>query len=148
MKEVFMPLKDCLPIEPPIWFGKSQIQKYVDLLRLEGPLPIIVGIPYGNKVILPDGHNRTILNALCEEENQWIRILETEEDRINYGTGGFLSWQTLEDAKEEYERTIKRDMRDWGIQTIYDYQILKNLKYKKEIFRRLEKLKWKKYMLQ
>lgn len=132
MKELIMPINNLQPIEEPCWFGREELQTFVDMLKQEGPWPIVIAIPFENRVFLPDGHHRTILNALAGLESQAVRILETEEDRMKYGRGPILQKRTLDATKRVYSPIIT-ELQERGIFSVNNYPIMK---YRDEILRR------------
>lgn len=133
MKEIAVPIKNLAPIENPIWFREDKIDDLVAMIQREGPLPIVIGIPYKKRIILPDGHTRTIITAILGSETQNIRLLETEEDRIKYGRGAILSSESIKDFIAEYVSTIFQEMSKAKIFSVYDYPILQ---YREEILKR------------
>lgn len=126
-----MPINNLQPIEEPYWFGREELKTFADMLKQEGPWPIVIAIPFENRVFLPDGHHRTILNALAGLESQAVRILENEEDRIKYGRGPILQKWTLDATKRIYSPIITK-LQERGIFSVYDYPIRR---YKAEILR-------------
>jgi len=135
MKEIIIPIRNLLPIEDPRFFGEEKIPEILDIITLTGPLPIVTAIPYQKKAILPDGHTRTLANAIRGMETQKVRLIENEEDRIKYGRGALMSELSLEEFIDDYRRNIKEDMKKANISCVHDYPLMKFRNYILQITR-------------
>lgn len=128
-----MPIRNLTPIESQRFFDREKIPEIVKMIRLVGPLPRIIAVPYQKRIILPDGHNRTVMRAILGVETKRVTLLETEEERVRYGKGYMLSTTTLKGFIENYRREIRKCMLQEGIGSVYDHPIMR---YRAEILQR------------
>ncbi len=128
MKEKNVYMRDILPIENPRFHNGEDLSDLRDIFQHKRQLLLPLGIAYGQKIILCDGHKRTIKAIIKGDTIPTIRILETDLDIETYGTGAVLSqYRSIEDFKKWYTEIVEPEMKENGIGCILDYPLFKNI---------------------
>lgn len=128
MKEKNISAQDILPIENPRFHNGEDLSELRVIFQHKGQLLLPLGIAYEQKIILCDGHKRTIKSILKGDIIPTIRVLETDLDIKTYGTGAVLSqYRTIKGVIDWYTEIIEPEMEENGIESILDYPLFKNI---------------------